>query len=106
MHAVAILILGVLVLNAAELKIPGQETRPLVAHEWGTFTSIAGEDGSPVTWAPLFGAPDLPCFVSRLAPGALTRWQISRLVRMKTRALYFHSQRPTTSPSVSIFPRV
>ena len=29
MHAVAILILGVLVLNAAELKIPGQENRPL-----------------------------------------------------------------------------
>ena len=33
MNAVAILILGVLVLNAAELKIPGQENRPLVAHE-------------------------------------------------------------------------
>jgi len=33
MNAGAILILGMLVLNAAELKIPGQENRPLVAHE-------------------------------------------------------------------------
>ncbi len=22
-------------------------------HEWGTFTSIAAEDGSPVSWRPL-----------------------------------------------------
>ena len=33
MKAAAILILAALVLNAAELKIPGQENRPLVAHE-------------------------------------------------------------------------
>ena len=105
MNAAAILILGV-VLNAAELKIPGQETRPLVAHEWGTFTSIAGEDGSPATWAPLFGAPDLPCFVSRPAPGALTKWQISGLVRMETPELYFIRSVRRPSPCMSIFPRV
>lgn len=43
--------------------------------------------------------------MSRLAPGALTRWQTSRLVRMKTRALYFHSQRPTTLSVRVDFPK-
>ncbi len=39
----------------------------LIAHEWGTFTSVAGEDGSAIRWAPLsLGAPDLPCFVNHL----------------------------------------
>src|SRR6516164_6974589 len=54
-----------------------------------SWMSVAGEDRSPATWAPLFGAPDLPCFVSRPAPGALTKWQISGLVRMETPELYF-----------------
>jgi hypothetical protein len=40
----------------------------LVAHEWGTFTSVAGEDGSAVQWAPLSGTPDLPSFVKHLSP--------------------------------------
>ena len=38
----------------------------LTVHEWGTFTSVAGEDGDPVSWAPLSGPSDLPCFVHRL----------------------------------------
>jgi hypothetical protein len=105
MNAAAILILAALVLNCAELKNPGQGDSPLIAHEWGTFTSVAGEDGNPVTWAPLFGAPDLPCFVSRFAPGALTKWQISGLIRMETPVLYFYSQRPTTLSVRVDFPK-
>ena len=58
-----------------------------------------------MTWAPLFGAPDLPCFVSRLALGALTKWQISGLVRMETPVLYFYSQRPTTLSVRVDFPK-
>ena len=105
MKAAAILILAALVLNAAELKNSGQENSPLVAHEWGTFTSVAGEDGSPVMWAPLFGAADLPCFVSRLDLGSLTKWQISGLVRMETPVLYFYSQRATTLSVHVHFPK-
>ena len=37
----------------------------LVVHEWGTFTSIAGENGEAVDWLPLQGSDDLPCFVER-----------------------------------------
>ncbi len=35
----------------------------LVVHEWGTFTSIAGEKGVSVEWRPLAGKSDLPTFV-------------------------------------------
>src|SRR5258708_3417088 len=35
----------------------------LTAHEWGTFTSIAGANGQAVEWFPLTGSTDLPSFV-------------------------------------------
>lgn len=63
----------------------------LVAHEWGTFTSVAGEDGSAVQWAPLSGTPDLPCFVNRLGP--IQAKLAPGLVRMETPVLYFYTSR-------------
>jgi hypothetical protein len=63
----------------------------LVAHEWGTFTSVAGEDGSTVQWAPLSGTPDLPSFVKHLSPRNLKL--APGLVRMETPALYFYAPR-------------
>ena len=36
-----------------------------IVHEWGTFTSVAGPDGTAVEWTPLAGPNDLPCFVAR-----------------------------------------
>ena len=35
----------------------------LVVHEWGTFTSIAGNDGIAIEWRPLSAPSDLPKFV-------------------------------------------
>lgn len=67
----------------------------LVAHEWGTFTSVAGADGRSVEWAPLFGTSDLPCFVNRMFP-EIAKSSLSGLVRMETPVLYFYSQHPTT----------
>ena len=32
---------------AALTALPGE--KPPVVHEWGTFTSVAGEDGAPLT---------------------------------------------------------
>jgi hypothetical protein len=63
----------------------------LVAHEWGTFTSLAAEDGSTVQWAPLSGTPDLPCFVNHLSPRNLK--SAPGLVRMETPVLYFYAPR-------------
>ena len=30
----------------------------VVAHEWGTFTTVAGDDGQAINWLPL-GGPSL-----------------------------------------------
>ncbi|HZO51289.1 MAG TPA: hypothetical protein VFB63_01165 [Bryobacteraceae bacterium] len=68
---------------------------PLITHEWGTFTTVAREDGSSVRWAPLSGPADLPCFVANL--GSTTfKQRSSGLVRMETPVLYFYSAEPVT----------
>ncbi len=76
---------------AVRIDLPGDA---LVAHEWGTFTSVADENGDSVSWFPLAGKSDLPCFVYRLggrniklAPG---------VVRMETPVLYFYAAKPVT----------
>ena len=67
----------------------------LVAHEWGTFTSVADESGNPVVWAPWLGPSDLPCFVEHL-DGKNLKATLSGFVRMETPVLYFYSTRPVT----------
>uniref|UniRef100_Q01XN5 Uncharacterized protein n=1 Tax=Solibacter usitatus (strain Ellin6076) TaxID=234267 RepID=Q01XN5_SOLUE len=67
----------------------------LVVHEWGTFTSVAGERGEPVSWASLSAPSDLPCFVYRLSAQCV-KCNATSLVRMETPVLYFYSPHPTT----------
>src|SRR5260370_33772620 len=51
-------------------KDAGTVYASLTAHEWGTFTSIAGNDGEAVEWSPLTRSTDLPGFVEHfLDPG-------------------------------------
>jgi hypothetical protein len=83
----------------------GAEARPvyssLTAHEWGTFTSIAGSDGRAVEWSPLTGSTDLPSFVEHFRdPGF--KLGLRGTVRMETPVLYFYSPKEeTVSVSVS-----
>jgi hypothetical protein len=75
------------------------EARPvystLTAHEWGTFTSIAGIDGSAVEWSPLTGSTDLPAFVEHFRdPGF--KFGLRGTVRMETPVLYFYSPKEET----------
>jgi hypothetical protein len=77
----------------------GREGRPmnagLTAHEWGTFTSIAGEKGQAVVWSPLSGATDLPAFVEHFRnPGF--KLGLRGTVRMETPVLYFYDSREST----------
>ena len=65
------------------------DSRDVVAHEWGTFTSIAGVNGEPVAWRSYTGTADLPCFVERF-PGF--KGGLSSTVRMETPVLYFYGQ--------------
>lgn len=88
----------------------------LRVHEWGTFTSVAGESGEPQPWAPLAGAADLPCFVYHLGnrdvkvvlpstPSRPLPTLTSSIVRMETPVLYFYAaQRMTLSVHVD-FPQ-
>jgi hypothetical protein len=68
----------------------------LVAHEWGTFTAIAGSDGQPVDWLPvdLVGPPELPRFVEhfRGEPKDVLRGT----VRMETPVIYFYAGQETS----------
>lgn len=66
----------------------------LTAHEWGTFTSIAGRDGHAVEWVPDSGT-DLPLFVQHLRGGAF-KLGLRGTVRMETPVLYFYSPQETT----------
>jgi len=81
----------------------------LVAHEWGTFTSVADENGRAIDWLPLGGPSDLPCFVEhfdnrstvKILPAedglpldyARARNALLGRVRMETPVLYFYSDR-------------
>jgi hypothetical protein len=88
-----------------------QENR-LVAHEWGTFTSIAGLDGAALEWRPLNGASDLPGFVyqiNRDAAKGLRHNYASKasresLIRMETPVIYFYADRETVVSAKVAFP--
>ena len=77
---------------SAPLASPPADPSNLTVHEWGTFTTIAGDDGRPVEWSAWAGPQDLPCFVEKLkwcakcTPGAT--------VRMETPVLYFYGPQP------------
>jgi hypothetical protein len=66
----------------------------LVVHEWGTFTSVAGEDGRAIDWWTLGGVQDLPCFVDRFRQ--FPKNTLGGTIRMETPVIYFYSPRPAT----------
>lgn len=70
---------------------PSRTSSGLVVHEWGTFTSIAGEDGRAVRWLPQAGPTDLPCFVERITSDL--KWGLAGTVRMETPVIYFYAPR-------------
>lgn len=67
----------------------------LIAHEWGTFTSIAGNDGRAVEWTPLSPASDLPAFVEHTNMANL-KIGLRGTVRMETPVIYFYSPQEAT----------
>lgn len=83
----------VAMLLSLSVLVSGQSTpvRGLVAHEWGTFTSIAGEDGRAVEWLPQAGPTDLPDFVGRITCNL--KASLSGTIRMETPVIYFYAPR-------------
>ena len=97
----------VLSLSAAPILIGATtiSTPPgdLTAHEWGTFTSVAGEDGSAVDWDALGCKSDLPGFVNDFGYRGF-KWKLTGTVRMETPVLYFYSSREVEANVRVMFP--
>ena len=66
---------------------------PLTVHEWGTFTSVAGEDGRAQEWLPRQAPGELPCFVERLPLNV--KGYLPGTMRMETPVLYFYAPAAT-----------
>jgi hypothetical protein len=95
-----ILIFGILVFCAVLLAHFSRAAKPpvysdLTVHEWGTFTSIAGNDGRGLRWLPLTGSTDLPGFVEHFRDASF-KLGLSGTVRMETPVLYFYTSRAMT----------
>jgi hypothetical protein len=86
---VAILIVAVAAATAVGARTQSTDRVPLTVHEWGTFTSIAGEDGQALQWLPQGGASDLPCFVEH--SWFNIKGSLMGTVRMETPVLYFYA---------------
>jgi hypothetical protein len=91
---VAIAVIAVAAATAAGVRSQPTETAALTVHEWGTFTSIAGEDGQALQWLPQGGVSDLPCFVQRSLFNI--KGSLSGTVRMETPVLYFYAPADVT----------
>jgi hypothetical protein len=99
--------------------VAGRQSPELIVHEWGTFTSVAGEDGRAVEWLPLGGPQDLPCFVYPFGNSDVkffanqeppltydtARFAMRGTVRMETPVIYFYAPEPTTASVRVDFPQ-
>jgi hypothetical protein len=104
---------------SAQEKLPSRDR--FIVHEWGTMTSVMGEDGVPVTWRPLSTHSDLPDFIygmgspkRRLSslPNSHVPYanfnvkaSLSGTVRLETPVVYFYANRNTTASVNVDFPK-
>jgi hypothetical protein len=73
--------------------VRAQSSHPdFTAHEWGTLTSVAGNDGQAVEWTPYDGSTDLPGFVEHLGDQNL-KGGLRGKIRMETPVIYFYTSR-------------
>lgn len=97
-----LLIATALSLMAAEIH--SSQPAGLTVHEWGTFTSVAGEDGSAVDWDTLGCKDDLPKFVNDFGYRGF-KWRLQGTVRMETPVMYFYSPREIEAHVKVAFPQ-
>jgi hypothetical protein len=90
-----------LLIAADLMNVPSEG---LTVHEWGTFTSIAGDNGAPVVWNALGGKDDLPSFVNSGGYRCF-KFSLAGTVRMETPVLYFYSAHETDARVKVQFPK-
>lgn len=76
-------------LSAQRLFSADPTLRGVNAHEWGTFTTVADENGKPVRWIASL-SNDLPCFVER-AGSFGQKNSFPSLVRMETPVIFMQA---------------
>ena len=116
----ALALLPLAILAVATGNVAGRAPSPgVIAHEWGTFTTVAGPDGRAIDWLPLGGPTDLPCFVYhyqnrrdiKLFVGdqpldyESARTSLWGKVRMETPVIYFYAPKETSVDVEVQFPR-
>ena len=92
--ATVVIFAAVLALASQLLRGRSNDAVAFTAHEWGTFTSIAGADGRAVPWHPLNGPSDLPSFVDQC--GGNLKGAMAGTVRMETPVIYFYAPEDVT----------
>jgi len=101
--------IGVLILASLAAAVLTTKDHHFVVHEWGTFTSIAGEDGSALDWRPLAGTNDLPSFVHDISDRSglrhCVKCDLTAKIRMETPVLYFYSDRDLDVSARVDFPK-
>jgi len=106
MHLAVILAPALVVCAAVLIAVDAHSLSPsdLTVHEWGTFTSVAGEDGAAVEWDALGCKNDLPGFVNDYGYRGF-KWRLQGTVRMETPVLYFYSSRALDARVKVAFPQ-
>jgi hypothetical protein len=100
--AIVLAVSGAVLLVAAGTH--SGQSGDLTVHEWGTFTSVAGEDGVAVDWDALGCKDDLPRFVKDFGYRG-SKWRLQGTVRMETPVLYFYSPRELDARVRVAFPQ-
>ena len=99
--ALVLIASAVVFLTAADSKsVPSGD---LTVHEWGTFTSVAGEDGRAVDWDALGCKDDLPAFVNDIGYRGF-KGRLTGTVRMETPVIYFYSPKEVDAHVKVTFP--
>ena len=100
--APVLLISATTLLMAADIR--SAQPNDLTVHEWGTFTSVAGADGSAADWDALGCKNDLPKFVNDYGYRGF-KWRLQGTVRMETPVMYFYSSRELDAHVNVAFPQ-
>lgn len=88
----------------SSLPLGATQAADLTVHEWGTFTSVAGEDGSAIDWDTLGCKDDLPGFVNDFGYRGF-KWRLQGTVRMETPVMYFYTPREVEAHVQVAFPK-
>src|SRR5579863_8540488 len=92
------------IFTVAFLMAKDSQPSDLTIHEWGTFTSVAGENGASVDWDTLGCKNDLPEFVNDYGYRGF-KWGLRGTVRMETPVMYFYTPRELTAHVRVEFPQ-